>query len=115
MIEMLRDLVQHKGYANAALLATVVRSPDASVDAEITELLHHVLIANRFWASAVGGEPFVVDEEVRSPRSLPSLVDAFRTVQALEEVWLAQAADADLARHVAGHWCLAGAARWLRP
>lgn len=102
MIEMLRDLVQHKGYANATLLAAVVRSPEASADAEITELLHHVLVANRFWATSVVGEPFVVDEEARSSRSLPALVDAFRTVQALEEAWLAQAADADLATHVAG-------------
>lgn len=102
MIEMLRDLVQHKGYANAALLATVASSPDATADAQIAELLHHVLIANRFWASSIVGEPFVVDGEVRSPTSLPALVDAFRTVQALEDAWLAQASDADLAMDVAG-------------
>jgi len=102
MIEMLRDLVLHKGYANAALLAAVVQSPGARADAEIAELLHHVLIANRFWASSIVGEPFVVREETQSPRSLSSLVDAFRTVQGLEEAWLSHAADADLAKHVAG-------------
>ncbi len=102
MIEMLRDLVRHKGYANAALLATVARSPEASADAEVAELLHHVRLANRFWLSAIVGEPFVVDEEARSPRSLSALVDAFRAVQALEEAWLAQADDGDLARPVAG-------------
>jgi uncharacterized damage-inducible protein DinB len=102
MIEMLQDLVLHKGFANAALLTVVVQSPAASADAEIVELLHHVLIANRFWASSIVGEPFVADEEVRSPRALPTLVDGFRAVQALEEAWLAHAADADLAKHIAG-------------
>jgi uncharacterized damage-inducible protein DinB len=102
MREILHDLVLHKGFANATLLAAVVQSPAASGDAEITEMLHHVLIANRFWTASILGEPFVVEEEVLSPRALPSLVDGFRGVQALDEAWLAHAADADLVKHIAG-------------
>lgn len=102
MVGMLHDLVLHKGYANATLLAGVAQSPAASGDVEVTELLHHVLVANRFWALSIAGEPFVVDEEVRSPRTLPSLVGGFRAVQALEEAWLAQATDTDLVKYVTG-------------
>ena len=102
MIELLHDLVLHKGYANATLLAAVVQSTAASADAEIAELLHHVLIANRFWASSIIGNEFVAGEEVSSSRALRSLADGFRAVQALEEGWLGQATAADLARHVAG-------------
>lgn len=103
MIEMIQDLVRHKGYANATLLAVVMQSPAASADAEIAELLHHVLIANRFWTSSIVGEPFVPDDEIRTSRALPALVDGFRAVQAIEEAWLATAADADLTKYVAGH------------
>ena len=102
MIVMLRDLVLHKGYANSVLLSTAVQSSAARGDAEIAELLHHILVANRFWTLSVVGEEFRADEEMRSPRQLASLVDGFRSVQTLEEAWLARATEADVARQVAG-------------
>ena len=102
MIEMLRDLVLHKGYANAAILAAVAQSPATSGDAEIAGLLHHVLVANRFWASSIAGQPFDAGEALASSRAWPSLVDGFRTVQAIEETWLGRASDADVARYVEG-------------
>lgn len=102
MIAMLRDLVLHKGYANSALLSAAVQSPAVRGDAEIAQLLHHVLVANRFWAFSVAGEEFRADEELRSARQLASLVEGFRGVQTLEEAWLAQATEADVTRHVAG-------------
>ena len=102
MIVMLRDLVLHKGYANSVLLSAAVQSSAVRGDAEIAELLHHMLVANRFWALSVVGEEFRADEELRSPRQLASLVDGFRGVQALEEAWLARATEGDVAKHVAG-------------
>ena len=102
MIAMLRDLVWHKGYANSALLSAAVQSSAVRGDAEIAELLHHILVANRFWAVSVVGEEFRAEEELRSPRQLASLVDGFRGVQTLEEAWLAQATERDVAKQVAG-------------
>ena len=49
MLEMLRDLVAHKGYADAALLTAIRRSASVASDPEVWELLHHMLLANRFW------------------------------------------------------------------
>lgn len=96
MLEMLRDLVAHKGYANASFLSSVQGSEDAAQDPEVCELLHHVLVSNRFWTSSILGLPFNVEEEVRSSRTLTELVDAFRKTQELEATWLEQATEADL-------------------
>lgn len=98
MLEMLRDLVAHKGHATAALLATIRHCPAAAADLELGALLHHVLIANRFWLLSVLGQPFVFDHESRTAGSFDELVERFADVQAQETAWLAMASDADLAR-----------------
>ena len=101
-ISLLRDLVLHKGYANAALLSAITQSPAAAADTEIAGLLHHILIANRFWALSVAGEAFRAEEELSSRREIKAIVDGFRSVQAREEAWLSRATEPDLAQHVEG-------------
>ncbi|MBX7185351.1 MAG: DinB family protein [Vicinamibacteria bacterium] len=96
MLGMLRDLVAHQGYANVALLRSVQGSKDATEDPEVRELLHHVLVSNRFWVSSILGLPFDAEAELRSSRSLSDLVDGFRRAQALETSWLERATPADL-------------------
>lgn len=100
MLAMLRDLVAHKGHANASLLSRVQESPVAAADPDVCELLHHVLVANRFWALSILGVPFNAEEEVRSPRALAALVDGFRRTQELESSWLERASEGDLARTI---------------
>jgi hypothetical protein len=51
MLAMLHDLVQHKGYANAVVLKAVRQHEKATQDQELRELLHHIILANRFWLS----------------------------------------------------------------
>ena len=63
MLEMLRDLVAHKGHANAALLDAIRGNRAAADDAEIRELLHHVLLANPFWLLTILGQPFVHEND----------------------------------------------------
>ena len=70
MLQMLRDLVDHKGHANAALLNAIRQNAAAAADPELRELLHHVLLANRFWLLAVLGLPFVLEDESRPADSL---------------------------------------------
>jgi hypothetical protein len=53
MLQLLRDLVDHKGYANAAMLQAVRQNPAAASDPEMLDLLHHILLANRFWLLSV--------------------------------------------------------------
>jgi uncharacterized damage-inducible protein DinB len=102
MIELIRDLVLHKGYANAAILAAVAQSAAARADGGILALLGHVLVANRFWASSIAGEAFDVNAERRAPQSFESLVDRFRDLQSNEEAWVARATDAELDRQITG-------------
>jgi uncharacterized damage-inducible protein DinB len=98
MLEMLRDLVAHKGHANAAVL-TSIRQNDAAVsDTELRELLQHVLIANRFWLLTVLGLPFVFEDESRPSSSFDELIQRYCSTQEQESTWLAAATEADLSR-----------------
>ena len=98
MLEMLRDLVAHKGHANAALLDAIRQNHTAAADPELRELLHHVLIANRFWLLAVLGLPFVFEDESRPSSSFDALIRRYWSTQEQESTWLATATEADLER-----------------
>jgi uncharacterized damage-inducible protein DinB len=98
MLEMVRDLIAHKGHANAAMLGVIRQNGAAKSDPELCELLHHMLVANRFWLFSVLGLPFVVEDESRAPSSIDALLQRYRSTQAQESAWLATATEADLAR-----------------
>lgn len=98
MLDMVRDLVGHQGYANAALLQAIGQHPPAASDTEILRLLHHILIANRFWMLTIQGLPFVHEDEARAAASFDALVDRYRTTQEQETEWLATATESALAR-----------------
>jgi uncharacterized damage-inducible protein DinB len=102
MLPMLRDLVAHKGDANAALLDAVRANGAAAADDELGHLLHHVLLANRFWLLTILGRPFEHAEEARASASLDELADRYARLQTLEETWLASAEEADLGRVLEG-------------
>ena len=98
MLEMLRDLVAHKGHANAALLSAIRQNPAAASDPELRELLHHILLANRFWLLTVLGLPFIHEDEARPSPSFDALIHRYGSTQAQEVAWLETATDGDLAR-----------------
>src|SRR5215467_7617002 len=98
MLEMLRDLVAHKGHANAALLTAIGQNPVAASDPELWELLHHILLANRFWLLTVLGLPFVHEDEARLSSSFDALVQRYGSTQLKEEMWLETATEDDLAK-----------------
>jgi uncharacterized damage-inducible protein DinB len=98
----LQDLVAHKGYADARLLAAIVEHPAAASDDDLRALVHHMLVANRFWLLTILGEPFVAEREVPVPDSLAILIDRFRTTHARETAWVAEATGAALSRGLEG-------------
>ena len=61
-------------------------------------MLHHILVANRFWLLTVVGEPFVDEVERRVPESLDALIGRFRTTHERETTWLATATGIELER-----------------
>lgn len=102
MLPLLRDLVDHKGYANAALLSAIGANSAAASDPEVLALLHHILLANRFWTLTVLGEPFVFENESREASTFDALVQRYAATQALESGWLRTATEADLERSLDG-------------
>jgi uncharacterized damage-inducible protein DinB len=100
MLEMLRDLLAHKGHANAALLNAIRQNGAAVADPELWELLHHILVANRFWLLTVLGLPFAFEDESRFPGSFDALIQRYASTQEQEFAWLETATEADLARIV---------------
>ena len=98
MLQMLRELIAHKGHADAALLKAIRENTAASADPDVLDLLHHVLLANRFWITAVLGLPFVLEDESRRSDSFDALVQRYARSHAQEVRWLESASDADLER-----------------
>jgi uncharacterized damage-inducible protein DinB len=91
MLAMLRDLVEHKGYANAALLDAVRRQPAAADDRELSDLLHHILLANRFWLLTVLGDAFDYAVEAAPSASFAGLQERFAALHAQEMAWVGSA------------------------
>jgi uncharacterized damage-inducible protein DinB len=100
MIDLLQDLVRHKGYANAALLKAIHQHETAAHDPELRELLHHIVLANRFWFSLILDRPFSRDEESRLPESLEEITARYRDTHVQELEWMSHAQETDLARMV---------------
>jgi uncharacterized damage-inducible protein DinB len=98
MLEMLRDVIAHKGHADAALLTAIRQNPAATSDPELSALLHHIVLANRFWLLTVLGLPFVHEDEARASSSFDALVQRYATTHAQETMWLDAATESDLAR-----------------
>lgn len=95
---MIRDLVAHKGHANTLILDAVRSHPNAAADPEIIGLLHHILVANRFWFLTICGEPFVLERETAAPTSLGELIGRYAVTQREEQAWMGRATAQDLAR-----------------
>jgi hypothetical protein len=102
MLGMLRDLVQHKAWASASLFAAVRASDTASRDDDLRVLLHHIILANRFWLFSCLDRPFAVAEEARVPDSLDAVSDLFCSTHAIEAEWISGASESELARRLEG-------------
>lgn len=98
MLLMLQNLIHHKGYANASLLKAIRQHEMAAQDPELRNLLHHIILANRFWLSLILGLPFAVEDESRIPESLEAVAAQYRETHAQEVEWASQAQEVDLAR-----------------
>ena len=98
MLALVRDLVAHKGHADAALLNAVRQNANAADDLEILELLHHVLLANRFWLLTILRQPFALEVESQPIRALDTLAERYRVSHTQELAWVESATNADLER-----------------
>ena len=102
MLTLLRDLTAHKGYANAALLSAIRQHDIACSDTALRTLLHHILIANRFWLLTCLAEPFDHEQESRIPDALDPLIANYRATHSQEVDWLSSIDESELARTLEG-------------
>lgn len=100
MLELLRDLILHKSYANAALIGAIRRHEPAANDPELRQLLHHIMLANRFWLMLSADLPFAIEAESTVPDSLDKITEVYRATDALEREWLAHVEPSDLEREL---------------
>jgi uncharacterized damage-inducible protein DinB len=70
----------------------------AAQDLELQQLLHHIILANRFWMRLILGLPFIIEEESRAPDSLAAIAQQYREMYEQEIEWLSHVREADLAR-----------------
>ncbi len=98
MIEMLRELIHHKAYANASLLKAIREHAAAAEDPELRTLLHHTIVADRHWLWLILELPFVLEEETKIPETLAAITALYRETYARENAWLAQADETALDR-----------------
>ena len=98
MLSTIDELIRHKWWANAGLLHAIEEHPAAAEDEELRKMLHHILVANRFWLLTILGHAFVREDEMRIPGSLSGIVKRFKENERLESEWLAKATDPDLDR-----------------
>jgi uncharacterized damage-inducible protein DinB len=98
MLNLLNDLVHHKGYANAALLRSIRGHQPAAADKELRALLHHIIVADRFWLSLILARVFVLEVESRTPESLEDVSEQCRQTHTEELEWLSTLRDPDLER-----------------
>lgn len=98
MLPLLKDLVLHKEYANASLLKAIRQHEPAAEDPELRKLLHHIILANRYWLFLILGRPFAVEEESRLPESIGGITALYRETHAQELQWIAQLHEDDLPR-----------------
>ena len=96
MLDMLRALIAHKGHADARMLNAIRHNAMAATDPDVLQLLHHVLVSNRFWLHLVLGQPFVLSDESRTAASFGELVQRYRDTHGHETDWIANAAERDL-------------------
>lgn len=100
MLAVLRELIAHKAHADSTVLAAVRDSAGGAADSEVIDVLHHILLANRFWLLSILGRPFAIEEESRRSTSFEEIVQRYRVTHEAELQWLASAAEADLTRIV---------------
>ena len=100
MLGMFRDLLQHKWYADSRLLSAICSNPAAANDPELCTLLHHTIVANRFWLALSLDRPFDHEREALVPGVLEDVLKSYEETYRQERAWIEVLNDAVLARRL---------------
>ncbi len=98
MAAIFRELFRHQAHADASMLMAIKAHPMASNDQELRQLLHHILVAHRFWIHLCQALPLSVEAEKVVPATLDEIVARFQATQMQELAWLDQLEASDIGR-----------------
>jgi uncharacterized damage-inducible protein DinB len=82
-------------------LNAIAENEQASADPELRRLLHHILLANRFWLALFVGDGFDMEHESNAPESVQAIAALYRETHGREIAWINGLHDSDLDRVVA--------------
>ncbi len=97
-LAVMRDLVRHKWWANAALVGAIAKGEATASDPDLLTLLDHILVADRFWFATSRGESFGRTEAEHKSGSLAEVVARYRSTQEAQEAWAERLSESDLDR-----------------
>ena len=100
MLALIDQLIRHKWWANHNLLRSVEQCAAAADDPELRKLLHHILVANRYWLLLTLGQPFFDENEKRIPESHAALTAQFAETERPELDWLSRSTPEELDRQI---------------
>jgi uncharacterized damage-inducible protein DinB len=100
MISLFQELFRHHAYADAAMLTAIQDHEIASKDEDLRKLLHHILVAHRFWLHLCRGLPFSLEVEDVVPTRLDDIAIRYKKTWSEEEAWFEQLQESGLIRTV---------------
>ena len=103
MLHLIRDLYAHQAWADAELWRFLDVAPSAIVDKRVGELLNHIHAVQRYFLSAVQGEP-LTREQLMIQMELPELVESYQKYHATAESFLAKMRESHLDDAISVPW-----------
>jgi uncharacterized damage-inducible protein DinB len=100
VLGIVQDLVRHKVWANASLAKAIRRHDAAAADGELRTLLHHIMVADRFWFALNRGEAFDAAAASAVPARLDDVIAQLRQTHEAELRWVAALDERALQREV---------------
>src|SRR5690242_11608174 len=97
MPPLFASLFAHMAWADDALLQAVA-AVDGAFDAEMRQALHHIVVVQRFFLSAIQGQPFDAERERIVPEDMPAMQRLFQEAHASGAAYTVRLEEAELAR-----------------
>ena len=103
MLPMIRDLFAHQAWADSEMWRYLGATPAAHTDKKVLELLGHTHAVQRFFLSAVQGEP-LTRKELTKEIPLPDLRDSYREFHIQADRALSKMRDSRMKDRVVVPW-----------
>jgi uncharacterized damage-inducible protein DinB len=103
MLPMIRDLFAHQAWADFQMWHYLGATPAAHTDKKVFEVLGHTHAVQRFFLSAIQGEP-LTRELLTKEIPLPDLRESYREFHIQADRFLSKMRDSHLKDHVVVPW-----------